>query len=160
ICLQSGAAYCAVVSSGGEYLSHSDPSMVGKSVSERGGLTERWGEVVRVEYLDDSGTLIHEYRAPLTAGATTFGTLHLGGVRPSLWSLLRAGAHLSPLAFIGPICCMVAGSVLISRMVRPVADIEQQLVQVAMSPSVESCELASVDGKGAAARGWNRVVQR
>ena len=69
-----------------------------------------------------------------------------------MWSLVRAGAQYSPLAFLGPACCMVVGAVLISRMVRPVADIEQQLVHVAMSPSVESCELAAVDGKGAAAQ--------
>ena len=37
---------------------------------------------------------------------------------------------------------MVAGAVLLNRMVRPVADIEQQLFQVATSPSLESCELA------------------
>jgi two-component system phosphate regulon sensor histidine kinase PhoR len=41
-----------------------------------------------------------------------------------------------------------------------VADIEGQLVQVAMSPSVEGCELREVPSTGAAAIGWNRVVQR
>jgi signal transduction histidine kinase len=157
---QTGASYCAVVSPAGEYLSHSNPEWVGKSATERGGLKDRWGEVERIEYRSEEGTLIHEYRAPLDAGGTSIGTLRLGIVQPSVWSLLRAGAHYSPLAFLGPAACMVAGAVLISRMVRPVADIEQQLVQVAMSPSVESCELLSVDGTGAAARGWNRVVQR
>ena len=55
---------------------------------------------------------------------------------------------------------MVAGAVLVNRMVRPVADIEQQLYQVATSPSVESCELREVPGVGAAAMGWNRVIQQ
>jgi signal transduction histidine kinase len=160
ICAQSGANYCAVVSGSGECLSHSNRDMIGKSVPERGGMTDRWGEVERVEFREDNGTLIHEYRAPLQASDTAIGTMRLGVAQPSVWSLVRAGAQFSPLAFLGPACCMVVGAVLLSRMVRPVADIEQQLVQVAMSPSVESCALSSVDGSGAAARGWNRVVER
>ncbi len=55
---------------------------------------------------------------------------------------------------------MVAGAVLVNRMVRPVADIEQQLHHVATSPSVESCQLHEVPCVGAAAMGWNRVVQQ
>jgi signal transduction histidine kinase len=43
--------------------------------------------------------------------------------------------------------------------VRPVADIEQQLFRVATSPSLESCELREVPSTGAAAVGWNRVIQ-
>ena len=65
-----------------------------------------------------------------------------------------------PLAFFGPACCMVAGAVLLNRMVRPVADIEQQLHQVATSPSLESCQWREVPNVGAAAIGWNRVVQQ
>jgi len=55
---------------------------------------------------------------------------------------------------------MVAGAVLLNRMVRPVADIEQQLYQVATSPSLESCTWREVPSVGAAAIGWNRVVQQ
>lgn len=160
ICKQSGANYCAVIAPTGEVLSHSMPELIGTSATERGGVTDRWGEVERVEFVDENGTLVHEYRTPLEAGGPTIGTLRLGIAQPSLWSLWRAGAQYSPLAFFGPACFMAVGAVLISRMVRPVADIEQQLVRVAMSPSVESCKLAAVDGGGAAARGWNRVVQR
>lgn len=160
ICTQSGASYCAVVAASGEFLSHSNPERIGKSAAERAGMTDRWGEVERIEFHEDDGTLVHEYRSPLEAGETKIGSLRLGVVQPSVWSLLRAGAKFSPLAFFGPACFMAVGAVLISRMVRPVADIEQQLVEVAMSPSVESCALASVAGTGAAARGWNRMVQR
>jgi signal transduction histidine kinase len=157
---KSGATYCAVVGLDGDFVAHSNPEFVGKSASERGGVTERWGEVERVEYTDDKGMLVYEYRCPLGVGETAIGTMRLGVSQPSLWSLWRAGAQYSPLAFFGPACCMVIGAVMISRMVRPVADIEEQLVHVAMSPSVECCQLAAVAGAGAAARGWNRVVQR
>ena len=55
---------------------------------------------------------------------------------------------------------MVIGAVLLNRMVRPVADIERQLSRVATSASVEGCELTPVPGIGAAAMGWNRVVNQ
>jgi len=157
---QSVAEYCAVVSPTGEYISHSSQGFAGKAVAERGGMTDRWGEVVRVQYVDESGAAIHEYRAPLKSGDTILGTLWLGVAQPSVWSYLRASAHVAPMAFIGPICCMAAGVVLLNRLVQPVADIEQQLFQVAMSPSVEGCELREVPMKGAAALGWNRVVKQ
>lgn len=157
---QSGADHCAVVSPTGEFLAHSSAELRGKPATELGALTERWGEIVCVEYMDDNGVLIHEYRCPLKAGSEALGMMRLGIAQRSVWSYVRAGAQFAPLAFFGPACCMVAGAVLLNRLVRPVADIEQQLYQVATSPSLESCEWREVPGVGAAAIGWNRVVQQ
>ncbi|MEX0613371.1 MAG: ATP-binding protein, partial [Pirellulales bacterium] len=157
---ESSADYCAIVSPLGEYVSHSSRGLVGKPAAERGSMTDRWGEVIRVQYVDDGGLPMHEYRAPLKAGETALGTLRLGISQPSLWSCLGASGRAAPLALIGPACCMAAGAVLLNRLVRPVADIEQQLHQVAMSPSLESCELREVPSQGAAAMGWNRVIQQ
>jgi PAS domain S-box-containing protein len=155
---QSGADYCAIVSPTGEYSAHSNGELKGKSADELGAETERWGEIHRVEYMNSSGVTIHEYRCPLKSGDQSFGTLRIGFARRDIWSYLRASAQFAPLAFFGPACCMVAGAVLLSRMVRPVADIEQQLHQVATSPSLESCQWREVPNVGAAAIGWNRVV--
>jgi two-component system phosphate regulon sensor histidine kinase PhoR len=160
ICSKSGANYCAVVSRDGRYLAHSNRDWIGKPADERGGMTERWGEVARVEYLADRDVMIYEYRVPLESHDMVIGSLRLGMRKPTVWSFLWVGAQFTPLAIVGPACCMVAGAVLLTRMVRPVADIEGQLVQVAMSASVESCELREVPSTGAAAIGWNRVVQR
>ena len=157
---KSGADYCAVVSPSGQCLAHSRPEMIGRALEERGSMTDRWGDVVRVQYLGENGVMIHEYRAPLEAGGTVFGSLRIGMSNPTIWSFLRVGAQYTPLAIIGPACCMAAGAVLLTRMTKPVAEIEGQLVQVAMSPSVESCELREVTNTGAAAIGWNRVIQR
>jgi len=55
---------------------------------------------------------------------------------------------------------MAIGAVLLNRMVRPVAEIEQQLYRVATSPSAEGCELSEVSPIGAAAMGWNRVISQ
>jgi two-component system phosphate regulon sensor histidine kinase PhoR len=157
---QSGASYCAVVSPTGQYVAHSDASLVGKPVNEHGGGSERWGDVVRVECVDPSGEITFEYSAPLQSNGKTFGELRLGIAQTSFWHYVRASVSYAPLAFFGPACCMVAGAVLLNRMVKPVADIEQQLFQVATSPSVESCPLREVPSIGAAALGWNRVVQQ
>src|SRR5215212_7017609 len=157
---QSRAAYCAVVADSGEYLAHTTSAYKGKSAAEQGNVTDRWGEVVELRFVGDDGKAVCEYRAPLKPGGKSLGTLRLGFAQTSIWGYLATGAQFAPFALIGPACCMVAGAVLVNRMVRPVADIEQQLYQVATSPSVESCELHEVPSVGAAAMGWNRVIQR
>ena len=154
------ADYCAVVSGSGEYLAHSSLGLKGKLATEEGNITDRWGEIVEVQYVGGNGVPIREYQGPLKAGSVTLGTLRLGFAKPSLWNYVSAGTHFLPIALIGPACCIVVGAVFVNRLVRPVADIEQQLHKVAMSPSVESCELYEVQGVGAAAMGWNRVVQQ
>jgi two-component system phosphate regulon sensor histidine kinase PhoR len=158
--IQCGADYCGVVSPMGEYLAHTNRALVGKPVSEHGGTTERWGDIVRVAYVDETGLPIYEFSAPLKLNGKTFGNLRVGVPQPNLWNYIRAGLHYAPLAFLGPACFMAAGAVLLGRMVRPVADIEQQLFQVATSPSLEGCELREVPASGAAALGWNRVIQQ
>ena len=160
VCSQSGADYCAVVSPTGEYLAHSNGELKGKPAGEVGTITERWGDIARVEYANDDGTAVHEYRCPINSGEQQIGALRLGIAQRNVWSYVRESAQFAPLAFVGPACCMVAGAVLLSRMVRPVADIEQQLCQVATSPSLESCDWREVPNVGAAAIGWNRVVRQ
>jgi signal transduction histidine kinase len=157
---QSRADYCAVVSDSGEYLAHSSDSYKGRMAVEQGNITDRWGEVVELQFVSDDGKAVREYRAPLKPGGKSLGTLRLGFAQTSIWGYLAAGAQFAPLALLGPACCMLAGAVLVNRMVRPVADIEQQLYAVATSPSVESCELREVPSVGAAAMGWNRVIQQ
>jgi len=159
VCSQSGADYCAVVSPTGEYLAHTNGELKGKPAGEVGTITERWGDIARVEYAN-GGTTVHEYRCLIQSGEQQIGTLRLGITQRNVWSYVRESAQFAPLAFFGPACCMVAGAVLISRMVRPVADIERQLCEVATSPSLESCDWREVPNVGAAAIGWNRVVQQ
>jgi two-component system phosphate regulon sensor histidine kinase PhoR len=158
--IQCGAVYCGIVSPMGEYLAHTNRALIGKPVSEHGGTTERWGEIVRVAYVDETGLPIYEFSAPLKTNGEVFGHLRVGIPQPNVWNYIRAGFHYAPLAFLGPACCMAAGAVLLNRMVRPVADIEQQLFQVATSPSLEGCDLREVPASGAAALGWNRVIQQ
>ncbi len=157
---QSRADYCAIVSDSGVYLAHSSSGLKGKSATEQGNITDRWGEIVELQFVGDNGVPVREYRAPLNAGSSALGTVRLGFPQPSLWSYVSAGAQFAPLALIGPAFCMAIGAVLVSRLVRPVADIEQQLHQVATNPSIESCELREVQGVGAAAMGWNRVIRQ
>src|SRR3954468_1560105 len=102
---QSGSDYCAIVAPTGEYLAHSNVEQKGKSATEAGSVTERWGEIHRVEYLNEGGATIHEYRCPLKSGDQTFGVLRLGMARRDVWSFLTASAEFVPLAFFGPACC-------------------------------------------------------
>src|SRR4051812_26767805 len=61
---QSHAEYCAVVADSGEYLSHTTSAYKGKSATEQGNVTDRWGEVVELEFKGDDGTAVREYRVP------------------------------------------------------------------------------------------------
>ena len=160
ILAQSKGDYCAIVSPTGAFLAHTSKDLVGKPATETGAMTERWGEIALVEYTAPNGSVVHEYRCPLKAGDMDLGTMRLGIAQRTIWSYVREGTQYLPLAFFGPACCLVAGAVLLNRLVRPVADIEQQLYQVATSPSLESCEWREVPNVGAAAIGWNRVVQQ
>jgi PAS domain-containing protein len=156
--LESGADFCAVVSPLGVYLAHSTSNLAGQPAPAHEGAAEQWGETERVRYFDDNGKLIDEYRAPLTAGGQRLGTLLLGVARTGWWRSFQVAGQYAPLAILGPACCMIAGAVLLNRMVRPVADIEEQLTRVATSPSVEGCELREIFARGAAALGWNRLI--
>src|SRR4051812_48358354 len=158
--VQYHADYCAVVSESGEYFAHSSDGFTGKQAIELGNTTERWGEASEVQYVDERGTAIREFRTPLKAGGKSIGSMRLGFTQARVWDYVVAGAHFAPFALIGPACCLAIGAVLVNRVVRPVAEIEQQLHLVATSPSVESCELREVQGVGAAAVGWNRVIQQ
>jgi signal transduction histidine kinase len=156
---QSGAAYCALISKTGVYLAHTNDSHVGKPAEEHEGASEEVGPSLRIHYIAANGDCIDEYRVPVDAGGENFGTLVYGVSQPGLWTYIRSAAQHAPLAILGPAGCMVIGAVLLNRLVRPVADIERQLSRVAMSPSVNSCELEPVPNVGAAAMGWNRFVQ-
>lgn len=156
---QCGASYCAIASPTGEFVAHTNGELMNKPATESGAIAERWGLVERVDYESGGDVVIHEYRCPLKAADTNLGTLRLGIPQSSMWGYLTSGAQFAPLALFGPACCMVLGAVLLNRLVRPVADIEQQLHQLAMSPSLEGCEWREVPNVGAAAIGWNRVVR-
>lgn len=158
--LQSGAEYCAVVTPTGEFLAHSHRDLSGAPASENGATTARWGEVERVEFSDAAGAVIHEYRAPLKAGEKHLGSYRMAIRQRGFWTYFGEGVRFAPLAILGPACCVVIGAVLLGRMVRPVADVEQQLHEIATSPSLQSCQWREVPNVGAAAIGWNRLVQQ
>src|SRR5262245_46736702 len=53
ISAQSRAHYCAVVADSGEYLAHSSGGYKGKSPTEQGNVTNRWGDIVELEFEGD-----------------------------------------------------------------------------------------------------------
>src|SRR3954463_1194972 len=52
---QSHADYCAVVVDSGEYLAHTTSAYKGKSATEQGNVTDRWGDVVELRFASDDG---------------------------------------------------------------------------------------------------------
>ena len=158
---KAAPSYCAIVSPTGEYLAHSRAVCIGKPVdrARRHDRSLGRGRASRIRRRQRRCRFTSTARRSRPANSCS---AHCDWALPSpaCGATCVPAVEYAPLAFFGPACCMVAGAVLLNRMVRPVADIEQQLFQVATSPSVESCELREVPSVGAAALGWNRVVQQ
>jgi two-component system phosphate regulon sensor histidine kinase PhoR len=155
---QSGADYCAIVSTTGRFLANTNSELIGQPAVEHNSTDEQWGDASRIRFVGAQGQTVDEYRAPLKGSDQAIGALIIGVSQTSWWGLMNSSAQHASLAIFGPACCMVAGAVLLNRMVRPVADIEQQLSRIATSESVAGCELEEVPRIGAAALGWNRIV--
>jgi two-component system phosphate regulon sensor histidine kinase PhoR len=155
---QHGVAYCAIVSPEGVFVVHSRREEEGQRAPERSGGRDRWGEVVRLSLRTESGSNISEYQVPLVAGDQRLGELRLGITELSFWNLASMVGKFAPLIIIGPACCIAGGAVLLNRMVRPFAEIEQQLSSVATSPAIESVNFDEVPALGLAAMGWNQIV--
>ncbi len=67
---QGRADYCTVVLGSGEYLAHSNQELKGKPATEQGNIVDRWGEIVKLKFIDDGGKIVREYRMPVKpAGA-------------------------------------------------------------------------------------------
>ncbi len=157
--LEGSLAYCAVVSPDGRALAHSQPGLVGRPMRLPAGERIQWGEVSGVRFLDDRGSAVREYRAPLAAGGHTIGSLCMAVSDTDWRSTVAATASYAPWAVLAPLVFVGLGALFLSRMVSPLAEVELQLRRAALVGSLEEVELQPVRVRGGAAWGWNRLVQ-
>ena len=133
---EQGLAYCAVVNSDGTCLAHSNTSMVQKKAPEPAGAAEIWGDIQRVRFVNDDSVVILEYRTPFNAGGRSVGSVRIGTVETGTFQTLKLAAGYAPLAILAPLALMAGGAVVVSRLVRPVSEIEGQLRRAAVAPSM------------------------
>ena len=152
--------YCAIVSCEGKILAHSSPAMVGQVYQEPAGEYASLGGVGRLRlHADPAERAIVEYRAPLRDGNKELASLHMAFREPELWAAALPERGMLPWLVLGPAVCMVLGAMVLRRSVRPLAAIESQLGRAAVAVCPGELQLDEVPARGAAALGWNRLVQ-
>lgn len=155
---EGGLSYCAIVGIDGRYLAHTSPSEIGKSAEQFTGERSQWGEATSVTYTNAQGDLIAEYQVPLNASRTTIGSLRTGAMAPSLSRMLPRFGSIASLALLAPLFWVAGGAIVLTRQIKPVAEVESELREIARSPSGASPEMKLLTPASASAIGWNRLV--
>jgi two-component system phosphate regulon sensor histidine kinase PhoR len=156
---EDSTQYWAILGPTGVYLAHSDAALVGKPGDVDVTPSEQWGAVVRVERAKDAeGSKVWEYRTRIEKAGGLVGTLCMGVTEPGVWPIIRAAGDFAPTAVLGPLLLSLAGAVVLHRLVRPVAGIEDQLARLSTVDDTRGVALHSLPGASAAHAGWNRLV--
>jgi two-component system phosphate regulon sensor histidine kinase PhoR len=156
---EDSTQYWAILGPTGTYLAHSDRALVGQPGEVDVTPSEQWGAVARVERAGDAdGSKVWEYRTRIEKAGGLVGTLCMGVTEPGVWPIIRAAGDFAPTAVLGPLLLSLAGAVVLHRLVRPVAGIEDQLARLSLADDTREVPLRSLPGASAAHTGWNRLV--
>ena len=150
--------YCCIVSEDGRYLTHTTRPLLGSPAKEPQGKRLRWGNIDGVQYTDVSSRPVREYRVPLKVKSEPIGSLRLGVVDPAFQSVANEVLNAAPLTLLLPLVVVGCGAVVISRMVKPIADVDRLLSQLARTPANEAIEIEKTSIRGLATAGWNRLM--
>jgi len=118
----------------------------------------RWGSVTGVQFLDSAGRYLNEFRTPLIAGGEPIGSLRIAIQQPSLLGTIRETAQVAPLAILVPLLLIGAGALVLTRLLRPVAEVDTLLREIALQPAASPVKLRPLRAQDAISLGWNRVV--
>jgi len=149
---------CSIVSLEGTILAHSDANLVGQTASEQKGSLLRWGNVSGVQYEDQQGQMINEYRVPLVAHDDHFGSLRVAVGQLNFWSTLAEITRLAPVVLLMPLGLIGAGGFFLARLASPTAKVDAQLRGIALERPGVDLRLQPLAAKDATSIGWNRVV--
>ena len=156
--LASGTEHCSVVSLEGTILAHTNANLVNQPAVQHEGNQLRWGNVSGVQYEDDSGRTISEYRVPLIAHEDHFGSLHISVEQLSSWSTLVEIVRIAPAVILVPLGLIIVGGLLLARLASPLAEVDAQLRGIALQRATVDVHLQPLPAKDAISIGWNRVV--
>jgi signal transduction histidine kinase len=154
------AQWCSVVGPEGDVILHTSPNLVGQPPEEPEGDRASWGDVARIEYRNQLGDLVHEYRSPLISGGRRVGELRIAVGQAGIASTLAAAAPVAPLAVLAPLVLVALGAWSLWRLVRPIADVERALQSIARLPYGAEIAAEPIRAHDATSYGWNRLVDR
>ncbi len=154
----NGLQNCSVVSLEGTVLASTDVNVVGQSAIDHKGQQLRWGNVSGIQYQEDQGQTISEYRVPLIAHEDHFGSLRISVQQLNFWSTLAEIARVAPAVILVPLGLIVAGGGLLARLTSPLAQVDSQLRRIALQRPTVDLILQPLPAKDAISIGWNRLV--
>lgn len=154
------AAYWTIVAVDGAYLAHTDSALNGRPSTEPAGARTRYGDTLGVRYTTPEGDVVQEYRVDLATSKASLGELRVGLVEPSLSATILAAAPFVPVAVLAPLTLVGIGAVVLSRLTRPVSEVETRLREIALQPLSQSVEIVPLRPRDAMSLGWNRVVEQ
>ncbi len=156
---EGGLAYASIVGPDGIYLAHTEASLRGMPMLQPLGSLLRWGSVSGVRFVDQQGRTLREYQVPLSVNSEPIGSLQIAVVEPTVGATLASVARYVPIAILTPLALVALGAVVIGRLARTVAEVDEQLRRVALLPPGKEVSLRPLTARNGASLGWNRVVE-
>jgi PAS domain S-box-containing protein len=151
--------YCCIVSSNGRILAHSSPEAVGQLFLEPTAHLATTGDVEQLRLPVKTGGSMVEYRIAVENRVGEKASLHMAFIEPQCINPSNMDRVSLLMLGLGPAFCIAAGVATLRRLVLPLAAVEAQLGRVATSIRPTELPLDEVTGHGAAATGWNRLVE-
>jgi len=152
-------AYASIVGLDGIYLAHTDEGLQGMPQLQPMGDLLRWGTVSGTRFVDQQGRTLREYQVPLTVNSDPIGSLQFAVVEPTAKATLMALAQYAPIAILVPLSLIALGALVLGRLAGAVAEVDDQLRQIALLPPGMEFTLSPSTSRNGASIGWNRIVE-
>lgn len=152
------ASYCAIESTQGTFIAHSQERHVGKKAATPAGAPLRFGSVTGIRFVGEAGAPQNEFRVSLAVDNRPFGSLRLAVHEPTLWNTLSDVARVAPLAILIPMALVAVGALVLTRLTNPLSEISRQLQVIAVLPPAEPVVAVPVETRDALSLGWNRLA--
>lgn len=157
---QPNVIFCAVMSDDGQFLAHTSQEFVGKKSPRVLAANTASGIMERISYLREDHTGPREYWVPLRDGTRVFGMLQVGVQSEPIQNWMSGVTGYAGIAAALPLLLLVIGGRKLSSTLESTSAIERQLTRIAGSTGGTLPALHAVEDRGAAAQGWNLLVEQ
>lgn len=149
--------FCAIVDTHGNFLTHSQPHLVGKPYKEPIGERSAIAGLEQVSY-SANDTKMRQYSLDLVANNRVFGEFKVGIVDNSSHQLLLRMLYRLPAVLLLPILAVFLGGFYIRKQLEPTEEILDQLENLTGTRDLSTANLSDVIPNSVAALGWNRLM--
>ena len=157
--VEGGLAYASIIGPNGIYLAHTNASLRDMPALRPTGSLLRWGSVTGIRFVDQQNRTLREYQVPLTVDSQSIGSLQIAVVEPSVSATLASVAQYAPITVLIPLALVALGALVLGRITGAVAEVDDQLRQVALLPPGREVSLQRLTARNGSSLGWNRIVE-